>query len=165
MLGMDNSWLLIYSKPRHELKLASRLEEMGIETYCPTLKTMRQWSDRKKKISEPLFKSYVFVRPTLEQKKEIFYVPGFSRFVHWLGKPVRVRDSEIEATKSFLNKVIHDSVHVEQFSIGQKVKIATGPLVHMDGEIKEIGPQKAILAIDSLGTIIMAEIALTDISC
>ncbi len=160
---MDNSWFLIYSKPRHELRLAERLSDRGIETYCPTLKTVRQWSDRKKKITEPLFKSYLFVRPEKVQMEEIFFVPGFSRFVYWLGKPVKVRHADIEATRAFLNKVVHDSVSVEQFQVGQKVRIVSGPMARVDGVILEKGSKKAILQIDSLGTLVKAEVALTDI--
>lgn len=155
--------MLIYSKPRHELKLTERLQNLGIETYCPTIKTFRQWSDRKKKIVEPLFKSYIFVRPTTKQIQEIHFVPGFSRFVYWLGKPVKVRDTEIQATRDFLNKVVHDSISISQLAVGKRAKVAVGPLKNIDGEILEIKQNLAILQIDTLGTLVKAKIALTDL--
>ena len=158
---MDTSWRLIYSKPRHELKLSARLRAMDIETYCPTRKTVRQWSDRKKKIEEPLFSSYVFVRPTTKQMEQIFYVPGFSRFVYWQGKPVLVRDQEIEATRQFLDQVVHDTILLSKFEIGKTVKVGTGPLKNMDGKLLEISNNKAILQIDTLGTLVKAQIKCT----
>ena len=55
-------WHVIYTAPRAEKKVNERLESQGVETYLPLQKTLRQWSDRKKKVSIPLFNSYVFVR-------------------------------------------------------------------------------------------------------
>ena len=58
---MERHWLVIYTKPRSEKKVSQRLKEMGIMIFCPTVTTVRQWSDRKKKVEVPLFNSYVFV--------------------------------------------------------------------------------------------------------
>ncbi len=43
-------------------EVAGLLALYGIEHYCPLQRIQRKWSDRKKIIMEPLFKSYVFVR-------------------------------------------------------------------------------------------------------
>ena len=53
------NWRAVYTKPRSEKKVAERLEEQGSEVYCPTQINLRQWSDRKKKVSAPVFPSYV----------------------------------------------------------------------------------------------------------
>ncbi|MBL0358846.1 MAG: UpxY family transcription antiterminator [Chitinophagaceae bacterium] len=58
----------MYTKPRWEKKVACLLDEKGIENYCPLNKVVKQWSDRKKVVLEPVFKSYVFVK-ILEDKK------------------------------------------------------------------------------------------------
>jgi len=58
---MEKKWYVVYTTPRGEKKANHRLEEKGIETYLPLRKTIRQWSDRKKKIEVPLFTSYLFV--------------------------------------------------------------------------------------------------------
>ena len=160
----SKQWMLVYSKPRHEIKLADRLRSLEIECYCPTIKTMRQWSDRKKKVEEPLFKSYVFVRVDEVDREKIFHVPGFSRFVFWLGKPVVVRDEEIAETKDFLNKVVHDSILIQRLEIGREVRVISGPLKNTSGKLFRIRGNKATLKIDSLGTIVQAEIALTELS-
>jgi transcriptional antiterminator RfaH len=157
-------WMLVYSKPRHELKLAARLAALQIDCYCPTIKTMRQWSDRKVKIEEPLFKSYVFVYVDEADRETIFHVPGFSRFVFWLGKPVIVRDEEIAETKNFLNNVVHDTILVQRLEIGKEVRVTSGPLKNTTGKLFRIRGNKATLQIDSLGTIVQAEIALTALS-
>ena len=159
----DRQWMLLYSKPRHELKLSKKLSDMGFETYCPTVKSVRQWSDRKKKIEEPLFKSYVFAKLKDSEREQVFFVPGFSRFVFWLGKPVIVRECEITATKNFLAKVVHDSIRVKQLQVGDNVHVAIGPLKNVEGKLLRIQGQQATLQIDTLGTIVQAKIALADL--
>ncbi len=157
-------WMLIYSKPRHELKLSERLADMGIEVYCPTVKTVRQWSDRKKKVESPLFKSYVFVNVDEKERESVFWVPGFSRFVFWLGQPVVVREEEIQATKDFLNKVEHNTIKLQRLEVGKEVKVITGPLKNTSGKLLRVHNNKAILQIDTLGTLVSAEVALTELS-
>ena len=57
-------WYALYTKPRWEKKVAKALEKIGIIVYCPMITEVRQWSDRKKKVTLPLFKSYVLeVKP------------------------------------------------------------------------------------------------------
>ena len=40
------------------------------DVYCPCQRTLKKWSDRKKWVDEPVFKSYIFVKsPDSESKK------------------------------------------------------------------------------------------------
>ncbi len=55
----ERHWHALYVRSRSEKKVLSQLEEMGIEAYLPLVTKVKQWSDRRKKIQEPLFKSYV----------------------------------------------------------------------------------------------------------
>lgn len=55
----------------------------GIESWCPTQKKERQWSDRKKIIEEPLFKSYVFVKATKEEYNNVLSTMGVVRFLYF----------------------------------------------------------------------------------
>ncbi|MGY8913899.1 MAG: transcription termination/antitermination NusG family protein, partial [Flavobacteriales bacterium] len=54
-------WYVLYVQTKNEKKVADRLRGMDVEVYCPVIKETKQWSDRKKTIETPLFKSYVFV--------------------------------------------------------------------------------------------------------
>ncbi len=54
-------WYVLYTKSRNEKKLTQLLSEKGFDVYCPLQETVKQWSDRKKKVQEPIFKSYIFV--------------------------------------------------------------------------------------------------------
>ena len=57
-----SKWYVLYTKPRHEIKALERLAQNGFEVYCPMKTTLKQWSDRKKKVSEPLLPSYIFIK-------------------------------------------------------------------------------------------------------
>ena len=70
----DKKWFAIYTKPRWEKKVNSKLLEKGIESWCPVQKKESQWSDRKKIIEDPLFKSYVFVHITEEERLQVLTI-------------------------------------------------------------------------------------------
>lgn len=62
---MDSStkknWFALYTKPKHEFKAEIKLNAEGIETYLPKISKIKQWSDRKKKIIEPVLRGYIFI--------------------------------------------------------------------------------------------------------
>jgi transcription antitermination factor NusG len=67
----NKKWLAIYTRPRWEKKVNLLLQEKGVESYCPLNKVKRKWSDRVKIIEEPLFKSYVFVKVSDDEKTTV----------------------------------------------------------------------------------------------
>jgi transcription antitermination factor NusG len=64
-------WFALYTKPRWEKKINTALLKKGIESWCPLQIIEKQWSDRKKIIEEPLFRSYVFVKISAEEKNNV----------------------------------------------------------------------------------------------
>ena len=97
------NWYVVYTKPKWEKKVAERLSEIGITTYCPLITKLSQWSDRKKKIQVPLFNSYIFVQIDEKNRNVIFDIPGAIRYLFWLGKPAIVKEREIELIQEWLN--------------------------------------------------------------
>ena len=50
----DNKyWFALYTKPRSEFKAEQQLTAVGVENYLPTITRLKQWSDRKKKVTTP----------------------------------------------------------------------------------------------------------------
>lgn len=144
-------WYAVYTKPRWEKKVASMLEAQGIEYYCPLNKVVKQWSDRKKTVLEPLFKSYVFVQVEEKQKWDLLKINGIVNYVHWLGKPAKIKESEIETVKKFLNEFSGVEVVDETSPIHSKVKIKHGVLMNYRGILMEVSGNKAIVKIESMG--------------
>ena len=80
---INKKWFAIYTRPRWEKKVNLLLQEQGVESYCPLNKVRRKWSDRVKTIEEPLFKSYVFVKVSDEEKTTVRMTAGVMNFVYW----------------------------------------------------------------------------------
>ena len=144
-------WYAVYTKPRWEKKVASLLEAKGIEYYCPLNKVVKQWSDRKKIVLEPLFKSYVFVQVEEKEKWNLLNINGIVNYVHWLGKPAKIKDSEIETVKKFLNEFSGIEVVDETSAINSTVKIKHGVLMNYQGILMEVSGNKASVKIESMG--------------
>jgi transcription antitermination factor NusG len=146
------NWYAVYTKPRWEKKVAKLLEEKGIENYCPLNKVIRQWSDRKKIILEPIFKSYVFVRITDTHKWDLKKINGILNFVYWLGKPAVVKDGEIDTIRKFLNEFSNVEVtEADKLTVNAKVRIRQGVMMNYQGILLEITGNRAKVKIDSMG--------------
>jgi transcription antitermination factor NusG len=151
----DKKWLVIYTTPRAEKKVNERLLERGIVTYLPLYKTIRQWSDRKKKVELPLFSSYIFVHVSESDRLKVLETDGVVRFLYYLKKPAEVRQKEIDAIRLFLHETEGMKIKVE---VGQKVEIASGPMEGIYGEVMRIGKEKLVLRIEQLSMSLLAEV-------
>ncbi|MDT0677704.1 transcription termination/antitermination protein NusG [Autumnicola musiva] len=152
-------WYVLYTKPKWELKVDKALRRLNVEVYCPTYTEVKQWSDRKKKITAPLFNSYIFVRLHEKDRSVVFDAPGVVRYLFWLGKPAVVRDDEIETLKNWLEGGDIDEIKVEKFSVGDIVKINQGALKDQKAAIEEIGNKKMRLFLPAMGCMVTARIS------
>lgn len=150
-------WYAVYTKPRWEKKVVELLNKRNIETYCPINKVVRQWSDRKKTVYEPLFTSYVFVRIAESQITIIKKNEGIINLVYWLGKPAIIKDVEIEIIRSFLNEHQHVKLEKATFNIDEKVKVTSGSLMDREGTVVAVKNNIIKLALPSLNYIMYAE--------
>ena len=157
--AMENNlqWYAVYTKPRWEKKVAKLLDEHGIENYCPLNKVVRQWSDRKKVILEPVFKSYVFVKVEEEKKWDIKRINGVLNYVYWLGKPGIIKEDEIKTIKRFLDEFDNVMVQPLHFKVNGKVRITQGVLMNYEGLLVRVAGNRAIVKIDSMGIQLSAE--------
>ena len=143
-------WFVIYTKSRNEKKVAELLQKNGVEVFCPLVKLKKNWSDRKKIVETPLFNSYVFVNLSEKDRNVVFNVPGVIRYVFWLKKPAVARDSEIERLKSVLHETM-DSFSIENYQIGDSVKISEGVFKGLDGVIEKQSNNKLHVILENVG--------------
>lgn len=127
----QTQWYLLYTNPRAEKKAALELQKKGFEIFLPLQLKLKDWSDRKKWVEEPIFKSYIFIKTELEKNFfQILNTKGIVKFISFQGNTAVVDDREIELVK----RVISDSSYgFENLSsldleIGDKVEIIAGPL-------------------------------------
>ena len=147
-------WYAVYVKSRYEKKTAKLLDDRHIETYLPLIGRLKQWSDRKKIVEEPLFKSYLFVRTDLKDYFDILNTPGIVKFVTFEGKPVAVPDNQIVAVRSYVGEFDNEEAYepLPDLHEGQIVEIAHGQMKGLVGRLVEIkGKQRLIVNIEAVG--------------
>ena len=143
-------WFVIYTKSRNEKKVAELLQKNGVEVFCPLVKLKKNWSDRTKIVETPLFNSYVFVNLSEKDRNVVFNVPGVIRFVFWLNKPAVVRNCEIESLKAMLSETM-DSFSIENYQIGDTIKISEGAFKGVEGVIEKQTNTKLHLILENVG--------------
>ena len=151
-------WTAFYTKPRNEKKVAERLSEAGYEVYCPVRTVLKQWSDRKKKVKEVLFTSYLFAKVTEVERQAILKDQGIASSVFWLKEPVRIPEPEIKAIKELLAEHPTAELTNIEASIGQSMQIKSGPFKGEEGVVQKIKGNKIVLSLAALGVSLKAEI-------
>ncbi len=159
MVAMEKKWFALYTKPRWEKKVDSLLLRKEIETWCPLQKITKQWSDRKKIVEEPLFKSYVFVRVDPTERTKVLMTDGVLNFVYHVGKPAVIRDEEIELIKRFLSE---DEASISIQSLegldeNTRIKVNHGIFMDNTGTIVKGGNKKVYVKLESLGQVMIVE--------
>ncbi len=155
----EKKWFALYTKPRWEKKIDSILVRKGIESWCPVQKVERQWSDRKKIIEDPLFKSYVFVRIVPDERTKVLMTDGVLNFVHYLGKPAVIKDEEVDTIKKYLaEKDASIAILSEEgFQNEMKIRVNHGVFMGNEGTVIRGGKKKVYVKLESLGQVMVVE--------
>jgi transcription antitermination factor NusG len=156
------SWYAIYTRSRNEKKVNKLLTDDGIETYLPLVKVLKQWSDRKKWVEEPLFKSYIFVHISPDQYYPVLNVPGVVRYITFERKAVEVPPMQILAIQQFVNEadIPEDYDDLDHLQKGDTVEIFRGSLKGLIGTLVDWrGKQKVRIEIESIGKSILLTVS------
>jgi len=139
-------WFALYTKPRCEFKALEQLTEIGIDVYLPTITTTKQWSDRKKKLKEPLFRGYIFICSNEIERNNAITREAIIKTIFFDGKPAVIPNREIENLKMFLenpkNVVVFDGI-----TKGVIVQIESGPFKGVEGVVNSISKDENTLSI------------------
>lgn len=161
MQAFNAAWFVIYTRPRHEKKIAKELENSSICNFLPLVKRLRNWSDRKKYIDAPLFPSYIFVR--LEDMQTYFRSLEIDGVLHY----VKVGRQIASVSETIINNlkllVSHSPNEVEVSSEymcpGRSLIIREGPFTGFCCEVVEYkGRQKMLVRIELLQRNILVDI-------
>lgn len=148
---LSKDWYVIYTKSRHEKKVAEQLNQIGIEAYCPLLTKRSQWSDRRKLIDSPLFNSYLFVKLSANHLNDVFAVNGVVRYIYWCKKKAIVRNEEIEQLKLWLNDFDHEHIIVSEIKTADRVLIKSGPFMNQNAVVLKSNGNQISLVLENLG--------------
>jgi transcription antitermination factor NusG len=163
-LSKEKKWYAVYTKPRWEKKVHKLFDEKEVENYCPLNKVRKKWSDRIKVVEEPLFKSYIFVHISEEEKTKVRMTNGVVNFVYWQGKPAVVKEKEINIIKKFLNE--YENVIAQPITLrsDMKIKIQQGMFMDNEATITKVLNNKVQVIIESIGYSLVAVIDKSNIA-
>lgn len=158
----DPKWYAIYTHPRAEKLVYSRLVEVGIEAFLPMQKSVRQWSDRKKIIEKPLLSSYIFVHVLQKEFPIVYKTFGVVKFISFEGQPVYIPQKQIDNLRLLVNSDAEIEVTSEKFEKGDNVEVMTGSLTGLTGELITTGSKKRVIVrLDKLDQNIIITIPVT----
>ena len=155
----EKLWHVIYTKSKWEKKVDELLMQKGFESWCPVQKKERQWSDRKKIIEEPLFRSYVFVRIDETESAKVKMTDGVLNFVFYLGKPAIIREEEIDMIQKYLGEkeATLQLISDEGFREDTKIRINYGVFMDREGVVTYSDKKKVYVRLQSLGQVMVVE--------
>ena len=152
-------WYALYTKPRHEKKVNQLLLEKKQEVYLPMIDRVSQWKDRKKTVSEPLFKSYIFGNFKYKYRFDVLQTDGVVKIVNFHGEPAVVPDWQIESLKKMLQYPAAGLRLENYIRTGELAEVIAGPLAGMKGTVlRRKGINRLVLTIDGIMQSVSVEI-------
>jgi transcription antitermination factor NusG len=147
----QREWFAAYTMSRHEKRIASHCERIGIEPFLPLYTSQRSWKNRTTvDLHMPLFPNYLFVRLSPQDHGPLMRLPGLLSTVGNAAGPVVIPDSDME----LLRRIIASKT-AEPHSLvakGDKVRVVTGPLAGVIGVVQKKGNGlRFIVTLDVIG--------------
>ena len=158
-MSLNNSshtthWYAIYTKPRSEKKVYERMCQIGYKAYLPLATSIREWSDRKKKVSVPLISGYVFVNTDKDTLFDMLRIQGTLGILRYLGKPAVIRDYEIENLKILMcDSAELSQLESVQYEKGEEVEVISGLFKGLKGYSVNIqGKHRIVVEVEAIGS-------------
>ena len=145
-------WRVFYTRPRAEKQCHKRLEEAGIRSFLPTCTEYSTWTDRKKKITRPLFSNYIFAHVDEADRLEVLRTRGITHCVRFGTSYAELSEAEIEQIR--LTQAARDHLSLWSYSQprpGEIVTLKEGPMKGLKGEVlQQRGASYVVVRIDAI---------------
>jgi len=152
-------WFALQTRYRFEKKVATQLASKGMDVFLPLRKENREWSDRQKLVTVPLFPGYAFVHSarSLALRLLVLQTAGVMGFVSFAGTAAVVPQKQIEDLRLLLAKSVPFSLH-PFLRAGQRVRIRGGCLDGVEGLLTQRDKDKLVISIESIQRSLAIEI-------
>ena len=154
------AWYAVYTKSRHEQVAQNQLVAKGVEAFLPKLEVWSTRTDRRLRISVPMFPGYLFVRTDLAPERHlgILKTVGVVNLISVKGRPVPVDPAEIDSLKILIDSGL--TIHpTEDFHIGDPVRIIEGPFKGVTARLVDRRSQaRLIVAVETINRAVYVEI-------
>ena len=126
------AWFALRVRSNHEQTSSTALQSRGLETFLPSFKLRRRWSDRVRIIDQPLFPGYVFCRFNPDDRGDVVRAPGVVHVVSTGRELLPVDPAELNHIRTVVMAEMKAQPH-PFLKIGQRVRIDHGPLAGAEG--------------------------------
>ena len=147
MLDVQNlRWYAVYVRSRHEKKVHQMFLERELSSFLPLLETWKQWSDRKKKVSDPLFRGYVFVNIDMRKDNiQVLDTEGVVKFIGIGKNPSVIAEKDIDWLKKLVREPGSVNGTVASLPPGRKVRVLSGPFKDLEGIVVKQGRETRLI--------------------
>lgn len=161
-------WYVILTKYNCEKKVQKSLDYHGFKTFLPLYTTIRQWSDRKKKVVTPLINSIVFVHTSPHLLNGLYEFANVKGVLKDQGNPAIVRKHEINnlkiIAKEWNGELISENLDKKPLSKGDYVEVLRGPFAGVFGVLLEInGNHRIVVRLESMNVEFVINIPLNTV--
>src|SRR5262249_4474287 len=102
-MELPAEWYAVYTRSRHEKKVAEFLSEKAVEVFLQLRNVLRRRKDRRKWVELPLFSGYVFVRISRVNKLRVLQTQGVVNILGDTSGPSPVPEEQIESIKKLVD--------------------------------------------------------------
>ena len=151
-------WYVINTYSGHEKKvkanLEHRIDSMGQRSASaassfPTEQVIETKEGQKVQIEKRILPGYVLVNMNLDDDSwtVVKNTPGVTGFAGPAGKPVPLAQGDVDRLLHTGTATAERPRSQVEFSLGESVKVTSGPLSDFDGEIVEVNPEQQKLKV------------------
>ena len=158
-------WYAVSTRSRQEKSAASMLENLEVAHFLPLVEEERQWSDRKQKVTLPLFPGYMFVQiaRSCEFQLRVLKVPGIVDFVGNRNGPLAIPEREIENVRALVSHGVGCSPH-PFLKAGDRVRVVRGALAGVEGILSRRGAQSnLVISVEMIQRAISVSVPISDV--
>ena len=158
MTGSFPNWYALYLRSRYEKRVHEDLTGKGVETFLPLIEEVHVWSDRKKRVMEPLFRGYLFVKTDFRDRARILTTEGVVRFVGINGRPSAIPESEIDWVRRVIGQPM-DVKREQYLEVGERVRVIAGPLLGVEGiVIQKQGISRVVVSVEAIAQSVSVQV-------
>ena len=155
----EKSWYVLRVRSQTERLVHVGLQHKQFEVLNPTYQALSIRRDRRKVLTRPIFKGYMFIRTLLnpECHLEILKTLGVVELLKSPSGPIPVPDDQVENVR-LLEKHVGACFFGTDFEVGDSVFVKEGPLIGLRGVIDRLDRNKLHIHVDAIPGSVMIDV-------
>ena len=150
----DDSWYLVYTKPKQESIALLNLQEQGFHAYLPLYKNFKKTLVSGVAGFEPMFARYVFFKPAIlsQSISSAHSTRGVACIVKFGYEPAVVKADTLFVIKEYENQ--RNAAGLSELSPlqpGKQVRFKNTALKGLEGLVKSVSSKRVAVLFDLLG--------------